>query len=162
MFSKKTGKNLIYRFPIRIIQFFIVLFIIGLTVFFIAHFYLKSKTRLETKIKTVKGIDSLFAIQLDGIEQWINIRGEERDNPVILFLHGGPGAPLFPGIQEIGVKTGLEKSYVMVYWEQPGTGKSFDQDIPDSIMAINKLVSYTGNIARYLIDKFDQIGRAHV
>ena len=156
MFSKKTGKNLIYRFPIRIIQFFIVLFIIGLTVFFIAHFYLKSKTRLETKIKTVKGIDSLFAIQLDGIEQWINIRGEERDNPVILFLHGGPGAPLFPGIQEIGVKTGLEKSYVMVYWEQPGTGKSFDQDIPDSIMAINKLVSYTGNIARYLIDKFDR------
>jgi pimeloyl-ACP methyl ester carboxylesterase len=154
MFPKSSRKNIISRLPIRIIQFFIGLFLIGLVLFFMAHFYLKSKTRLETKITTAKGIDSLFAIQLDGIEQWINIRGEDRDNPVILFLHGGPGAPLFPGIQDIGVKTGLEKSYVMVYWEQPGTGKSSDPDIPDSIMTINKLVSYTGEIGQYLKDKF--------
>ena len=42
-------------------------------------------------ITTPNGIDEATYVEIDGIEQWITIRGEDRNNPLLLFLHGGPG-----------------------------------------------------------------------
>jgi hypothetical protein len=40
---------------------------------------------------TPRGIDEARYVPIGGTDQYISIRGEDRDNPVILFLHGGPG-----------------------------------------------------------------------
>ena len=37
------------------------------------------------------GINEAMYIDVNGQEQWISIYGEDKDNPVMLFLHGGPG-----------------------------------------------------------------------
>jgi hypothetical protein len=42
-------------------------------------------------IDSAKGVDEAMYVYLGGTDQWIIIRGEDRQNPVLLFVHGGPG-----------------------------------------------------------------------
>ncbi len=44
-------------------------------------------------VHTPNGIDEAMFVAVGGVDQWINIRGQNRDDPVVLFLHGGPGTP---------------------------------------------------------------------
>lgn len=52
--------------------------------------FLRSRHARDYAITTPNGIDEEAYVQIGGIEQWITIRGEDRNNPVLLFLHGGP------------------------------------------------------------------------
>ena len=63
-------------------------------------------------------------VKLGGAEEWVTIRGRDSRNPVLLFLAGGPG-----GTQLVTARralTRLEDRFVVVNWDQPGAGKSFD------------------------------------
>lgn len=53
--------------------------------------FLRERNAQTYAITTPNGIDEATYVEIDGIEQWITIRGEDRNNPVLLFLHGGPG-----------------------------------------------------------------------
>jgi len=69
-------------------------------------------------------IATLETVPLNGSEQWVSIRGRDITNPVLLFLAGGPGgSQLATARYALG---GLEDHFVVVNWEQPGAGKSFD------------------------------------
>ena len=64
----------------------------------------------------------LEKVTLGGSEQWITIRGKNRNNPVLLFLAGGPGGTQLAATREQLKK--LEENFVIVNWDQPGAGKS--------------------------------------
>lgn len=69
-------------------------------------------------------IATLEKVDLNGSRQWISIRGRDTNQPVLLFLAGGPGgSQLATQRYALG---GLEDHFVIVNWEQPGAGKSFD------------------------------------
>src|SRR5579862_9769846 len=53
--------------------------------------FLRERNARTYAITTPKGIDEGSYVKIGGIEQWITIRGRDRGNPVLLFLHGGPG-----------------------------------------------------------------------
>lgn len=137
-----------------VIPTILIFFIVLWTGFFAYHKYLKNQVKKRTDITAPNSISSLEKINLGGIDQWILIRGWEKSNPVLLFLHGGPGAPLFTYAREIGVTAKLEQHFVMVYWEQRGTGKSFSHSIPLESMTIEQLISDTFELSKILIDRF--------
>ncbi|WP_020523155.1 alpha/beta fold hydrolase [Catelliglobosispora koreensis] len=60
-------------------------------------------------------------ITIGGIEQWIQIRGENRANPVLFVLHGGPGSPYAVFTPLI---TAWEKDFTVVHWDRRGVGKT--------------------------------------
>jgi pimeloyl-ACP methyl ester carboxylesterase len=99
-------------------------------------------------------IAEITTVTIDGIDNCIVIRGRNVHNPVLLFLHGGPGTPELPLLSHFN-RT-LEDDFVVVYWEQPGTGKSYSESIPDSAMSIDKFVEYTRGIIDYLRARFSQ------
>jgi len=100
------------------------------------------------------GINELTQINLGDTQQWLLIRGQDTTNPVILFLHGGPGAPLFPVARNIGITSQLECSFTVVYWEQRGTGKSYHPSIPESTMTIDQLIRDTRELTQWLQQRF--------
>ena len=69
-------------------------------------------------------IAAMEKVKLSGAEEWITIRGKDSRNPVLLFLAGGPGGSQL--VLEQRALAGLEDHFVVVNWDQPGAGKSFD------------------------------------
>jgi hypothetical protein len=59
--------------------------------------FLRARNAKQYAITSPKGIDEAQYVTIGGSEQWVTIRGWDRDNPVLLFLHGGPGVSLLTG-----------------------------------------------------------------
>jgi pimeloyl-ACP methyl ester carboxylesterase len=62
------------------------------------------------------------AIPVGGIQQWITLKGERESDPVLLFLHGGPGNSAIRYAEKF--TTELQKHFVVVQWDQRETGKT--------------------------------------
>jgi pimeloyl-ACP methyl ester carboxylesterase len=75
----------------------------------------------EYAIRSAHGINESRYVRIGGIDQWIQIRGQDRDNPVLLILHGGPGATLS---QLTRFFIPWEKEFTVVQWDQRGAGKT--------------------------------------
>jgi proline iminopeptidase len=88
---------------------------------------LQNQTRsARTKIDLNTGVDELFKTEIGGIQQWVHARGANRSNPVLLYLHGGPGTPMMPF--ESLFQNSLEKHFIVVQWDQRGVGKTYREN----------------------------------
>jgi proline iminopeptidase len=86
-------------------------------------------------------------VPIGGIDQWISIRGENRANPVIVVLHGGPAEAQTP--LEV-LYAGWEKDFTVVQWDQRGAGKTFGRNgksTPD--MTLDRMVQDGIEVAEY-------------
>lgn len=112
----------------------------------------KAYLRAATKIESPNGISSLQQVQLGETKQWIFIRGNHKENPVLLFLHGGPGEPALgmPGSRILDKE--LLDHFTIVHWDQLGAGKSYDKNIPNESMAMGKWVEDCNKLINYLCD----------
>jgi pimeloyl-ACP methyl ester carboxylesterase len=99
-------------------------------------------------------ISVIEKIKLGGLEQYVIVRGASTAKPVMLFLHGGPGSPEIAFMKHFN--TDIENDFIMVYWEQRGSGKSFANDIPVESMTLEQFISDTREISEYLAKRFDQ------
>ena len=72
-------------------------------------------------IATPQGIDEAAFVPINGLDQWITIRGQDRTKPVVLVLHGGPGGAISHLVARMAP---LEHDYVVVQWDQRGAGKT--------------------------------------
>ncbi len=74
------------------------------------------------RIATPNGVDDALFVEIGGTPQWVTIRGQDRDNPVVLVLHGGPGSAI-AGWAPAFVP--WERDFTVVQWDQPGAGRTF-------------------------------------
>ena len=83
------------------------------------------------KIVTPNGVQESWAQDSGGIRQWVTARGQDRDNPVILFVHGGPASPLTPTLWQF--QKPLEEYFTMVTYDQRAAGKTFVLNPQDAV-----------------------------
>jgi pimeloyl-ACP methyl ester carboxylesterase len=71
-------------------------------------------------------VDSLEAFDLGGSRQWALIRGRSPTAPGLLLIQAGPGFPMIHEAAAHERQLGLEQHFRVVYWDQRGTGRSYD------------------------------------
>jgi len=98
----------------------IVIIIISIIVlFFIVRFIGK---RMNNKTPE-GGINETMFVDINGSQQWISIYGQDKDNPVLLFLHGGP---CYPTVElDWSIFRKLSADYTVVEWDQRGCGHNY-------------------------------------
>jgi pimeloyl-ACP methyl ester carboxylesterase len=103
----------------------------------------------ETAIDPARGIDETQYVRVGGIEQWISIRGRNRDNPVILLLHGGPGIAL--SVMPRNLLWSWTGDFTVVQWDQRGAGKTFGRSGPvGADVTIDRMVRDGVELAEFL------------
>jgi proline iminopeptidase len=85
------------------------------------------------KIVTPNGVDETFTATLGGAHQVVNVRGADRSNPILLFVHGGPASPEMP--LAWGFQRPWEDFFTVVQWDQRASGRSFLLEEPGKIAA---------------------------
>ena len=96
------------------------------------------------------GINEEMYIDVNGQQQWINIYGEDRDNPVMLYLHGGPGCATSFG-DWVALRK-LAGDYTIVSWDQRNCGKTWLHDPQDKTITPDILRSDLLAVAEYILE----------
>jgi pimeloyl-ACP methyl ester carboxylesterase len=113
----------------------------------------RAALRAATAITTPNGIETLEAITLNGVAQWILVRGEDRAKPVLLWLHGGPGQPTMTLAHRYDRE--LVKQFVVVHWDQRGAGKSYHPALSPAQLTPPQLVADTHALVLKLRARFN-------
>ena len=98
-------------------------------------------------------IAELTSVRLGGHEQALLIRGRDAAAPVFLHLAGGPGGTDLGAMRG---DTSLEQDFVVVTWDQRGTGKSYDALDPTDTLTLEQMVADTIELTEYLRERFDE------
>jgi pimeloyl-ACP methyl ester carboxylesterase len=112
------------------------------------QFFNKEGKVLESSIS-----EKLF-LNIGGVKQGMFIRSKNMDNPVLLFLHGGPGFPNYFLIEKFN--PGLEDYFTVCYWEQRGGGLSYNPEVTIESMTLEQLTSDAIEVANYLRKQFSK------
>jgi pimeloyl-ACP methyl ester carboxylesterase len=113
--------------------------------------FLRARNAQQYALLCAKCIDEAAYVQIGGIEQWITIRGEDRKNPVVLFLHGGPGDVTNPW--SFMIFAPWEKQFTVVQWDQRGAGRTLKKNgtaALEATMTLDRMTQDGIELAEYL------------
>ncbi|NMB89795.1 MAG: alpha/beta fold hydrolase [Chloroflexi bacterium] len=98
-------------------------------------------------------IAELTTVRIGGQDQGLMIRGYSVDKPVLLYLSGGPGQSSLPYPRVIFED--ISQDFIVVGWDQRGTGKSYAALDPVSDLTLEQMVTDTIEVTQYLRQRFD-------
>jgi pimeloyl-ACP methyl ester carboxylesterase len=113
------------------------------------HSINQRKRAKELIVSSPNGIVEQSFTPIGGIEQWISIRGEDRNNPVVLLLHGGPASTYSVFIPTLRP---WERHFTVVQWDQRGAGKTLRRngDASASGLTFDRLAQNAIEVIEYL------------
>lgn len=83
------------------------------------------------RIVTPDGIERHEKVRIGGIDQWVSIRGNDKRNPILLMVHGGPGWVSMPTSWYF--QRGWEEYFTVVQWDQRGAGSTYAANDPVAV-----------------------------
>lgn len=102
--------------------------------------------------KSRKSINSEEVILIGGIKQVISIKGTDDSNPVLLYLHGGPGEPVMDRADAFTSK--LQEKFVVVQWDQREGGKTLLQNSTNQPLTVSLMQNDTREMVEALLKMF--------
>jgi pimeloyl-ACP methyl ester carboxylesterase len=99
-----------------------------------------------------RAIASLEWLPLGGVRQAVLLRGADTANPVVLFLHGGPGMPTM--YLAHAFQRALEHDFVMVQWDRRGAGKSYGARVPAESLTVRRTLADLYELTLWLRARF--------
>jgi pimeloyl-ACP methyl ester carboxylesterase len=99
-------------------------------------------------------VDSLEDITLGGIRQKILIQGDDIANPILLWLHGGPGSPAM--LLGHHFSSELRRHLTIVHWDQRGAGLSYDPELEERQISEDLIESDAVELSQWLAQRFEK------
>lgn len=93
-------------------------------------------------------------VEINGVTQGMIIRGSNINNPVLLFVHGGPAMPEYSLWDYYG--SPLEDIFTVCWWDQRGAGLSYDAGLAAEDITLEHLVADAVGVTNYLRERFGQ------
>lgn len=100
------------------------------------------------KIRSETGVQKAEYLTIGGIEQYVQIRGQDISNPIIIMLHGGPGGNM--AYYSYYWQTDLEQDYTIVHWDQRGCGNTYYRNKEAEKPTLDLLLSDLDELADYI------------
>jgi len=94
------------------------------------------------------------SVKIGGFQQWIQINGTRDKNPILLFLHGGPGNSVMSYARKFTDE--LQKHFVVVQWDQRGSGKTLQLNPPNQPLSLAVVESDVLEMTNYLRTRFSK------
>lgn len=152
---KKRNKTLSSKSQVRLKRNTMLLIV---TIILMGGLMIYSQLTVSTpKIKDENGnvmensIATLESVDLNARSEWISIRGQNKNNPVLLFFAGGPGGSQMAAVRH--ELSELEKHFVVVVWDQPGSGKSYSAG--NENLTVNTYIEDGLALTEYLRNRFN-------
>jgi pimeloyl-ACP methyl ester carboxylesterase len=108
-----------------------------------------------TRIVAPEGVQETYKTQIGGIDQWINVRGQDKSNPMILFVHGGPASPAMPTTWQW--QRPIEEYFTVAHYDQRAVGKTLRANGKDAVagtLRIDRFVDDAIEVAEHLRSKY--------
>ncbi|WP_447729254.1 alpha/beta fold hydrolase [Pseudoxanthomonas suwonensis] len=86
------------------------------------------------------GVQEAYEVEVNGVRHWVNVRGQDRDNPLLLFVHGGPASPVIPTLWQF--QRPLEEYFTIVHYDQRASGRTFRLNPPEAVEGTIKVQQY--------------------
>lgn len=99
-------------------------------------------------------IDSLYSVNINGCQQKILIQSSNTENPILLYLHGGPGSSIMMLSHVFSEK--LKDHFIFVNWDQRGTVLSYHEGMDTTLISEDQIREDALELIKYLLAKYHQ------
>ena len=153
--QKNNKKKLSFS---TIIKGIVGVFLVAIIATVLFVFSIRGILYLSNHITTPNGVDESIYVSLGGQEQYLLIRGEDVNNPVIIWLHGGPSGP--DAFMNYRFQKYLVGKYTFVNWDQRGCGRTYFRnskiDPNNQTATFEQALVDLDELVNYVLDRFDK------
>jgi pimeloyl-ACP methyl ester carboxylesterase len=139
---------------VRKVYKFLKWFFLFLIVLILLIYFRPAWTPSIAAANGTKSVASLERIELGKLKQYVLIRSADVNNPILLFIHGGPGMPLM--YLSHTFQRPLEQRFTVVQWDQRGAGKSYDPTIPTATINVEQYIADAVQLIDTLLTRYHQ------